>query len=133
MESENHRIAANVIEINQQISSSFRVPVATGHTDHIDEEMQLEISRIFLEKVEFPRPWYSFGIDLWIQAGKWWLQKVTILTCQKLFQSVTIINKRKCRFFDNSRHNLVCEEEQTRSVAELILKRIRTCSKHLGS
>lgn len=64
MESENHRIAANVIEIRQHISSSSRVPVATGHAVHIDEQMQLEISRIFLEKVEVERPWYSFGIDV---------------------------------------------------------------------
>ncbi len=90
MESENHRIAANVIEIKQQISSSFRVPVATGNTGHIDKEMQLEISQIFLETVEVERPWYSFGIDVWIQAGQWWLQKVIIPTCQKFSQSVAI-------------------------------------------
>jgi len=78
MESENHRISANVIEIKEQISLAFRVPLVTCHTDHIDEEMELAISRIFLENVEVDRPWYSFGIDVWIQAGKWWLQKVII-------------------------------------------------------
>jgi hypothetical protein len=67
METENHTIAANVVEIKQQISSIFRVPVATGN---MDEETQEEVSRIFLQKVEVERPWYSFGIDVWIQAGK---------------------------------------------------------------
>jgi hypothetical protein len=99
MESENHKIAANVIEIKQQISSSFRVPVATGHPVHIDKEMQLEISRIFLEKVEVERPWYSFGIDVWIQAGKWWLQKVIIPTRHKFSQSVTIIVTKICSIY----------------------------------
>jgi hypothetical protein len=96
MESENHRIAANVIEIKQQISSYFRVPIATGHTVHIDNNMQLEISQIFLEKVEVERPWYSFGIDVWIQAGKWWLQKVIIPIRKKFCQSVAI--KKNAQF-----------------------------------
>lgn len=98
MESENHKIAANVIEIKQQICSSFRVPIATGHTAHVDEEMQLEISRIFLEKVEVERPWYSFGIDVWIQAGKWWLQKVIVPTHQNLSLLVAITVQKVARF-----------------------------------
>jgi hypothetical protein len=82
METENQKIAANVIEIKQQISSMFRLPVAKSQ---VDEETQLEVSRIFLEKVEIERPWYSFGIDVWIQAGKWWLNKVNIPKYQTSF------------------------------------------------
>jgi hypothetical protein len=73
METENQKIAANVIEIKQQISSMFRLPVAK------------EVSRIFLEKVEIERPCYSFGMDVWIQAGKWWLNKVNIPKYQTSF------------------------------------------------
>lgn len=79
METENQKIAANVIEIKQHISTIFRLPVATSN---VDEETQLEVSRIFLEKVEIERPWYSFGIDVWIHAGKWWLNKVNKYKCQ---------------------------------------------------
>jgi hypothetical protein len=39
METENQKIAANVIEIKQQISSMFRLPVAKSQ---VDEETQRE-------------------------------------------------------------------------------------------
>jgi len=129
METENHRIAANVIEIKQQISSSFRVPIATGDTAHIDKDMQLEISRIFLEKVEVERPWYSFGIDVWIQAGKWWLQKVSISLHHNFLQFGCL--KSMCNLLKDFRHNSASKEDRSR--AELIFKHTRTCSKHLGS
>jgi hypothetical protein len=90
METENQKIAANVIEIKQQISSIFRLPVATSH---VDEETQLEVSQIFLEKVEIERPWYSFGIDVWIQAGKWWLNKVNIYKCQRFLDLAFPVSK----------------------------------------
>jgi hypothetical protein len=59
-------------ELNRSIPN---VPLITISPD---QDFQIKVSRIFMSKAEVARPWVSFGIDVWMQAGRWWLLKVGV-------------------------------------------------------
>jgi hypothetical protein len=41
--------------------------------------LQLSLSEKLMKNAECLRPWVLIGLDLWLQAGRWWLIKVRYL------------------------------------------------------
>ena len=51
--------------------------VAKPFHESLDFESPLALSQLFMPQAEIIQPWLSIGIDSWLQAGKWWLVKVS--------------------------------------------------------
>ena len=51
-------------------------PLCVGMTSITGRAVGASLALAFLRDSETQRPWSATGIDDWINAGKWWLQKV---------------------------------------------------------
>jgi hypothetical protein len=73
-------LAATSIESRQ----TFTAPVKHGDASTVmpvvtivkERFLQLSLSEKLMKNAERSRPWVLIGLDLWLQAGRWWLMKV---------------------------------------------------------
>jgi hypothetical protein len=83
IESSTKALEIDVIEIKTYIraSSGNLNSQASGppSVSVVDDEMfKISLSAILMGNAEVLQPWNTIGVDQWIQAGRWWLLKVSL-------------------------------------------------------
>ena len=43
-----------------------------------DEVFKASLSAALMRNAEISQPWSTIGVDIWIEAGRWWLLRVCI-------------------------------------------------------
>lgn len=74
MESFNKQMREDIGGIQELLGESSQVPVLSTVEGM---SFQITLSQIFLKEAERVRPWRATGLDEWINAGRWWLMKVS--------------------------------------------------------
>lgn len=87
LQSDNQILLEDISQIKTLMNSSpkptYGLPSAPLIAISPDQDFQIKVSQLFMSKAEADRPWLSFGIDVWMHAGRWWLHKACSTLCMK--------------------------------------------------
>lgn len=82
LQSDNQIMSENISQIKTLMIASTSSPELNRSIPNVplitigpDQDFQIKVSQLFMSKAEVARPWISYGIDVWMQAGRWWLLK----------------------------------------------------------
>lgn len=85
METITSKVEKGVNDIKDMIRSPA-VGAPTISTIQDDRLFSVSLSQTLMKNAEIGRKWSAIGVDEWIQAGSWWLLKVTIILISSVSQ-----------------------------------------------